>query len=298
MNIPQSFRETAIDAFGDKAHAWLPGLPHLLEELASEWDLVISEPVPDLNANYVCYATTTSGEECVLKVGVPHRDLATEIEALGYYQGRGIVQAMRADPQRHAILLGRIRPGTILHDLKDNHEETRIAAGVFKRLRTAVPAQHSLPNMMDKVGAKLTRYRPLLDEHPDFPAEWIDIAEEALRVCRQSGERDVLLHGDLHHKNILHDDKRGWITIDPKGCIGHPGLEVGRFSFNFLPGPIEDAEPHIRDRIAILTEELEDDRVRERAMVDIVQCLCSTIGEEENGWKKTLLFAAGVLAQP
>ena len=30
----------------------------------------------------------------------------------------------------------------------------------------------------------------------------------------------MLLHGDLHHWNILSDADRGWMAIDPKGVIG------------------------------------------------------------------------------
>jgi hypothetical protein len=160
MSILDSFHESAVQEFGDEARAWLPGLPHLLRELASEWELVLGDPIPDLRVNYLCYATTADGSECVLKVGVPHDDLATEIEALGHYQGRGIVEPQQVDRERYAILLRRIRPGTMLLDLKDNRQEARIAAGVFKRLRTAPPQQHNLPNLMDRVEGKLKKYRP------------------------------------------------------------------------------------------------------------------------------------------
>ncbi|MFM7420670.1 MAG: aminoglycoside phosphotransferase family protein, partial [Alphaproteobacteria bacterium] len=29
-----------------------------------------------------------------------------------------------------------------------------------------------------------------------------------------------VLHGDIHHENIKYSDKRGWLTIDPKGLYG------------------------------------------------------------------------------
>ncbi|HKA75114.1 MAG TPA: aminoglycoside phosphotransferase family protein [Xanthobacteraceae bacterium] len=40
------------------------------------------------------------------------------------------------------------------------------------------------------------------------------------------GERK-LLHGDLHHDNILWDATRGWVAVDPKGVIGEPAYEFG-----------------------------------------------------------------------
>jgi streptomycin 6-kinase len=30
----------------------------------------------------------------------------------------------------------------------------------------------------------------------------------------------VVLHGDMHHRNVLNFGSRGWLAIDPKGLIG------------------------------------------------------------------------------
>ena len=41
-------------------------------------------------------------------------------------------------------------------------------------------------------------------------------------------QRDVrLLHGDLHHDNVLFDSHRGWVAIDPKGVVGEREYEIG-----------------------------------------------------------------------
>jgi len=45
---------------------------------------------------------------------------------------------------------------------------------------------------------------------------------------------EVLLHGDLHHENILYCENGSWKVIDPKGVIGIPCLETGRFIQNHL----------------------------------------------------------------
>ena len=57
----------------------------------------------------------------------------------------------------------------------------------------------------------------------------LDIAVEA-----SAAERDVLLHGDLHHENILAARER-YVAIDPKGVLGNPEWEVAPFLFNNLP---------------------------------------------------------------
>ena len=44
----------------------------------------------------------------------------------------------------------------------------------------------------------------------------------------------VLLHGDLHHDNILRKGDRDWVVIDPQGVVGAGFLEAGRFLQNHV----------------------------------------------------------------
>jgi streptomycin 6-kinase len=47
-----------------------------------------------------------------------------------------------------------------------------------------------------------------------------------LQLCLTQRE-SRLLHGDLHHGNVLFDHKRGWLAIDPKGVAGELEYEAG-----------------------------------------------------------------------
>jgi len=42
----------------------------------------------------------------------------------------------------------------------------------------------------------------------------------------------VLLHGDLHHGNILAAQREPWLAIDPKGVLGLPAYEPATFVIN------------------------------------------------------------------
>jgi streptomycin 6-kinase len=42
----------------------------------------------------------------------------------------------------------------------------------------------------------------------------------------------VVLHGDVHHRNVLHDPARGWVAIDPKGVLGNRALEYATIFYN------------------------------------------------------------------
>lgn len=42
----------------------------------------------------------------------------------------------------------------------------------------------------------------------------------------------VVLHGDVHHENILHFGSRGWLAIDPKCLIGERGFDYANLFCN------------------------------------------------------------------
>ncbi|CDM58535.1 MULTISPECIES: aminoglycoside phosphotransferase family protein [Rhizobium] len=42
----------------------------------------------------------------------------------------------------------------------------------------------------------------------------------------------VVLHGDIHHNNILDFEQHGWLAIDPKGLIGERGFDYANIFVN------------------------------------------------------------------
>jgi streptomycin 6-kinase len=75
--------------------------------------------------------------------------------------------------------------------------------------------------------------------------------------------RQFLLHGDLHHDNVVRDQRDGWLVIDPKGVVGQSAFETAaalRNPVDFFPFPLD---PKIMERrVAIFAERLAVDRSR------------------------------------
>lgn len=42
----------------------------------------------------------------------------------------------------------------------------------------------------------------------------------------------VVLHGDLHHENVLDFGARGWLAIDPKGLFGERAFDFAKLFLN------------------------------------------------------------------
>ncbi|EPN4499332.1 aminoglycoside phosphotransferase family protein [Citrobacter freundii] len=51
-------------------------------------------------------------------------------------------------------------------------------------------------------------------------------------VLLSSPHDEVVLHGDLHHGNILDFGTRGWLAIDPKGLLGERGFDYANIFTN------------------------------------------------------------------
>jgi len=89
----------------------------------------VAPPFLNMSYNYVAPAVRADGSQAILKLGVPHPELSSEIAALRHYDGHGCARLLEADPERGALLIERLLPGNMLLDLTDDEEATRIAFG-------------------------------------------------------------------------------------------------------------------------------------------------------------------------
>ncbi len=233
---PERFRRYATREFGKKGEAWLAELPSILKRCCDKWGLTLGRPPAEIKVNYIAYVALGHGAEAVLKVGVPHGDFSAEMEALAIYEGRGINRLIDCDKTLNAMLLERLRPGEMLYSVESVREQSEIAARILCDLHaTPPPAHHTLPHFMDWMRGAFADARSCQD-----PArargyiEQIPRVESMMGILTAPDEPQILLHGDLHHWNILSDADRGWLAIDPKGVIGASCLDVGRFINNAM----------------------------------------------------------------
>ena len=140
------------EVWGQAGTDWLDRLPSLLAEVEELWSIRVDDPF-DLSFNYVAPAVREDGTEVVLKLGGPNDDHRREVEAIRIFRGRGAVRLLMSDPDRSAMMLERLKPGTYLGDLTDREQATSIAAGVMKQLWRPAPGQHLLPGMSDYSGS-------------------------------------------------------------------------------------------------------------------------------------------------
>ncbi len=294
VGVPKAFKQFIVDVFEEDGAVWLERLPALVAKFENRWSITAEPPFPDLSYNYVAPVKTADGKEAVLKLGVPRNELITEIEALRLYDGRGMARLIRADPAEGAILLERLRPGEMLLTLAEEDDEaaTAVAADLMKQLWRPLPDDHPFPTIADW-GKGLKRLRTEFEGGTGpFPKWLVETAEGLYRDLSASMSETVLLHGDLHHWNVMTAERQPWLSIDPKGLAGEGAYEVGPLLNNptglFLKWP-NPAKKTAR-RIDILAERLEIDRARLIGW-GVYYCLLSAFWSYEDqgyGWEEAV----------
>ncbi|WP_451916695.1 aminoglycoside phosphotransferase family protein [Actinomadura rubrobrunea] len=184
--------------------------------------------------------------------------LAGEASALAAFDGRGAVRLLRTDLERGALLLERVAPGRPARDLVParDAEATTAIASVMRRLHVPPPPDSELPDLLTQARA-FDDYAARHGENGPLPLDMVLRAGGLMReLCASAAER-VVLHGDLHHDNVLRAAREPWLAIDPHGLVGDPGYDVGAMLFNPDPGD-RDEKPTalVPARVEQLADEL------------------------------------------
>ncbi|WP_051247736.1 aminoglycoside phosphotransferase family protein [Inquilinus limosus] len=196
-----------------------------IELWLGRWELEADGEAIERNGAHVAFVRR-GDRRAVLKVLKPNSDEALGPAMLAHYRGRSAVRVL--GHEQNAVLLERALPGTELTETvlagRDD-EAVRILCGVMADLHQDAPPPGPWPTVEDW-GRAFARYRAGAP-HDEVPPALLDRAEAEYRdLCATQGRR-FLLHGDLHHENVLDGGDRGWLVIDPKGVIGELAYETG-----------------------------------------------------------------------
>jgi streptomycin 6-kinase len=240
--LPESFKSRIQNLYGEEGSRWLINLPVLRKSLIERWSLELSDPVDQLSYNYLENAHHPDHGPVVLKIGFPNPELLTEIKALTLYrQAEGGVKLLDWDQDLGALLLERILPGHSLTALDDDQQATRIAAKAMINLRQPPPDENDFPTINEWCQG-FSRYQQSFgNSGGPLPRTLFAHAQGLVKELLETPEQQYLLHGDLHHSNLLFREDGCWIVIDPKGVIGEFACEVGPYLFNPIPDLIKQS---------------------------------------------------------
>lgn len=283
LNLPDSYRDRLPRSW----RPWLDQLPELVNEYLERWELEVVAELP-LSYNYVLAVERSDGRQCVLKVqptGIPDVEGA-ERELLGLrLAGSGAIEVVDDDATAGVLLLERAIPGTTLDDMVTRGDDlaTETLAIVIAQYGRPLnePESFGLRNFNEFAEAfekfdrgphgEIARHK--LGAAPETRLSIVLGMDElgtpvpAMRRARYTAEEVMdelvadkvppyLLHGDLHHGNVLLDEEQGLRVIDPWGLYGEQAADVGAALHNPLDfvGQADDAVALIKRRLSIYAE--------------------------------------------
>jgi streptomycin 6-kinase len=264
--------ETVTRMYGLHGQEWLSGLPYLVAQLSKTWKLLDLQPMGNLSYNYVL-GGMQKDRPIILKLGLDKPTLQREAAALLHFAGHGSAKLLDQDSNLGALLLERVVPGHRLKDLFPAQEEksVNIVCHIIKDLQSvSTPKSGLFPN----VGDWLTTF----DKNWSIPQHHLDHARTLSKYLLSTSTQSVLLHGDLHHSNILSSGDDTWLAIDPKGAIGEPTYEVGAFIRSPYLKLLKEENKMIliQSRIIALAKNLgfDEQRIRDWSYVQAVMAAC------------------------
>ena len=174
---------------------------------------------------------------------------------MAWWEGNGAAHVLAQDSE--AVLLERATGSKSLADMAHNGgdgEACRIICAVVARLHA--PRDRPAPAVVP-----LARWFEELAPAAALHGGILTLCAETACDLLAHPQDEAVLHGDIHHENILDFEERGWLAIDPKGLFGERGFDFANLFCN--PNPeIATAPGRVARRADIVAEAAGLDRTR------------------------------------
>ena len=192
-------------------------------ELAARWGVQLQGPLPGARYGKLHACQDRQGRSLLLKVLEPGPEAQREILAMRKLTGPRVEVLQWTES---AYLMERVVPGSTLRSLPDEQAAVQLVACAAA---LGGPLE-GFPAVSDWLAA--------LHLH-----EWAGRARQLSLRLLTSAPPPRLLHGDLHHDNVLECSQRGWLAIDAKGVVGELAFELAASLYNPWPGLLEMDDP-------------------------------------------------------
>lgn len=208
--------------WGDDA-SWQAAMVEMAR-LATAWGLTVEGQVQGATCSLIAKVRWRK-EAAVLKIALAEEERLSGVPTAVAHAGYGGIDLWEVDTEVGALLMPLAEGPTLDQIDASDAEHLAVLADVSRQLQTAPPAE---------VWSMERWFESLLQAAPDgtvLASEHIRRAQTLFRELERTTTRRTLVHGDLHHYNII-QHKGKWVAIDPKGMWCDPAVEPGAFLRN------------------------------------------------------------------
>ncbi|MBW3632055.1 MAG: hypothetical protein KY456_03405 [Chloroflexi bacterium] len=226
----------------------------MVDEYLASWNLT-PDGEPLTTQTSILLPVRSEGRPVMLKIATEAEE-RRGAESMVWWSGDGAARVLAHEGD--ALLLERAQGGASLVEMaRDGRDDeaSRIMCRVAARLHA--PRNGQTPPTL----VPLTRWFAELEPAASRYGGILSQAAVTARVLLDEPRDVVVLHGDIHHGNILDFGSRGWLAIDPKHLVGERGFDF----VNILRNP--DAHIALKlgrfsRQVAVIAEAANLDRVR------------------------------------
>lgn len=291
--MPQDFVRIIEEMHGAHGTQWLDDLPQFLAKIEEKWALQVQPSFHNLSYHFVAPCLCADGSEAVLKLGYPEAQspLFNEAKMLAKIGGNGAVRLLRFDTEHLVLLIEKLTPGENLKEIcrEDPLQAARVAIDLMPRIWQEPAPGDDFPSLQQWFDG----FRKA--EQAGFAPDSIRKARDYFEVLMAS-EQPFLLHGDLHHENILSAQRQPFLIIDPKGIIGPIGYEISVFLNNQLWWLAQ--APNLQQQLAFCVRQFAEafdttpEKLKKWAFAQGVLSMWWTFEDNGQGWEDGLSFAS------
>ena len=199
-------------------------MPEYLKKYSKDWKLNNARKISSTATGDI-FLVESDDSRAILKI---LNDLGVKDELPGSYflkicEGLGAARLFKFDER---ALLMEYLPGENLYQFSKINNEKRASEIFCEVIRKIRRPAHTIDS------ERLVDYAKLFSVLEDIEInkemrELFECARYLVRELLKTQSEEVILHGDLHHENIISRATGEFVCFDPKGMVGDPSYELG-----------------------------------------------------------------------
>jgi streptomycin 6-kinase len=214
-------------------------IPPLFQPWMRRWHLTPDGPAFETPFHSHLMPVRRAGDPAMLKIAL-NQEEREGAHLMAWYAGEGAVRILEHDGE--ALLMERTTGSRSLSQMARSGQDDRASTIICEAVsRLHAPRDRPRPRMLVSLPIWFRQLEPAAARHGGVLVK----SAAAARVLLASSREERVLHGDIHHANILDGGDRGWLAIDPKGLFGERAFD---YCNTFCNPDIETATA--RDRLA------------------------------------------------
>ena len=192
----------------------------------SRWKLIPDGvPIVTHTSHLLPVKTINDGKKAILKLTSDATE-QTGCQLMVWWNGRGAAKVLAHEDG--ALLLERATGTQSLTDMSRADQDAqacRIICHTARRLHVAPDASTPMLTPLEHW------FRDLEPTAQRYGGIMLRCAQAA-KILFSCPQDVVVLHGDVHHGNVLDFGPSGWLAIDPKGLLGERGFDYANIFTN------------------------------------------------------------------